>query len=297
MGEFSLACLLGQYDRAQSFDVDSFAPVTHVQSWAKADQTSWYFSDSQSPTQVHSSGQALRIEVFSRSGGVSILEYAHGAANDAHARWFPQVDTHIVESALWTLLDPLPSSGGLRFEVLTGADVALPIPGASLGSDPLAFRQLTTTTVSDGAASPRVAVRIPSGSSIASDTVLLVDDVMTAVDPIVLHPEWSFQERARLLKAEHRTMGGDLHSLVWNKYFAYRVPLRFLADSEADLINWWWGEQLALQFTLDTSDSESRYIVRIVNDVQPIGGRMRPNENLWQGTLLLESINRGDLRF
>jgi hypothetical protein len=38
-------------------------------------------------------------------------------------------------------------------------------------------------------------------------------------------------------------------------------------------------------------------IVRIVNDRQPIGRRVRPYDDLWQGALELESINTGALAF
>ena len=83
MGGISLGCLLGQYDRAQSFDVDSAGALSGVGSWAKIGQSSWFFVGSASPHHVHSSAQALRIDVFSRSGAESVLDYAYGRADDA----------------------------------------------------------------------------------------------------------------------------------------------------------------------------------------------------------------------
>jgi hypothetical protein len=121
--------------------------------------------------------------------------------------------------------------------------------------------------------------------------------VLTTIDPITLLPEWDFEERARVLKAEHRTQGGLLYTYVWEKHFAYNVPLRFLSDSHAALLNWWWENQFDLALTLDSSDSESTRIVRIVNDRQPIGKRIRPYANLWEGMVELESIDRGSLVF
>ena len=73
--------------------------------------------------------------------------------------------------------------------------------------------------------------------------------------------------------------------------------MRFLPTSHADLINWWWENQFNLVFTLDTSDSESTRILRMVNERQPIGGRIRPYKDQWQGTLQLESIDEGGLVF
>ena len=297
MGNFTLACLLGQNDRAQSFDVASYSPVTNVQSWEKQAQSNWSFTGSQGQTYVHSSPQALQIEVNSLGGASYVLRFRHGRANDAFERWFPEVDTHTIESAAWILVDPVTASGDLNFELRAASDAALPLPGSKLGTDPLGFHQLNVVTYSDGSVNPDVGIWVASGPAVTSGTTVIVDDVLTSADRISLFPEWTFQERARLIRNQHRALGGELHTHVWDKYFAYTVPLRFLPDSHVELINWWWQSQFDLLFTLNSSDSESRYIVRIVNDVQPVGRRVRPYDDLWEGTLQLESINRGDLVF
>ncbi|MCZ6749303.1 MAG: DUF935 family protein [SAR324 cluster bacterium] len=59
----------------------------------------------------------------------------------------------------------------------------------------------------------------------------------------------------------------------------------------------WWAKDNNLLFTLDTSDSESLYVVRIVNGSQPIDRRMRPYADRWRGTLRLESAGNGALDF
>lgn len=297
MGEITLGCLLGQYDRAQSFDTSSVNAPSEVRSWAKTGQSSWFFVGSPSPTQVHSSPQGLRIEVFSRAGSESVLSYNYGRADDAFARWFPEVNTHAVEAAAWLLLSPAPSSGGIRFQLTAQPEVYLPLPGAISGTDPLVFRRIATTVQSVGTGEPRVALYIPPGTAINSQTTLRVDDVLSTVDAIQLSPEWSFEERAQLLRAQHRTRAGDLHTLIWGQYFAYTMPLRFLSDSHAELVNWWWERQWPLLLTLDSSDSESLCVVRITNDAQPIGRRMRPYDDRWEGTIELESLGPGGLVF
>jgi hypothetical protein len=297
MGDMTLGCLLGQYDRAQSFDVDSAGALTQVHSWAKTGQSSWFLVGCPSPGYVHSSQQSLRIDVFSRAGSDYVLSYGYGFANDAFARWFPEVTTHAVEAAAWVLLSPLPASGGFRFQLSAQPEVSAPLPGGNLGTHALTFQRLATTAHSQGTATPRTGMHIPGGTSITSQTTLVVDDVLTTVDAIPLHPEWSFEERAQILRAQHRTRSGLLHTLVWEKFFAYTVPLRFLSDSHAALINWWWERQWALLLTLDTSDSESLYLVRIANETQPIGRRVRPYEDRWEGTLELESLGPGGLAF
>ena len=297
MGEIRLGCLLGQYDRAQSFDVRSGPITSGVRSWGMSGQCSWYFVGCSAPTHVHSSAQGLRIEVFSRAGSESVLSYDYGQADDAHARWFPEVDTHVLEASAWLLASPAPSSGGLLFRLAAQTEVSVPLAGAGYGTDPLRYHQLGTTVFSESGALPRVALHIPASTAIHSQTTLLVDDVLATVDAIDLHPEWSFEERSQLLRARHRTRAGQLHTLAWDKYFAFALPLRFLSTSHAALIEWWWEKQLALRVTLDSSDAASQLLVRIANDVQPIGRRMRPYGDRWEGTLELESLSPGELAF
>jgi hypothetical protein len=297
MGEIRLGCLLGQYDRAQSFDVASFAIGSGVHSWAMTGQCSWFFVGCGQTTHVHSSAQSLRIEVFSRAGSESVLSFDYGHADDAHARWFPEVDTHVLEASAWVLASPAPSSGGLQFRLFAQDEVYKPLVGDTYGTDPLRFLHLQTAVYSDADAPPRAGLHIPEGTAIHSQTTVAVDDVLTTVDAIGLHPEWSFEDRSRLMRAAHRTRAGYLHTLAWERTFAYALPLKFLSDSHAALLEWWWSRQFALLFTLDSSDGAARMPVRIANDRQPIGKRMRPYRDRWEGTLELESLTPGDLVF
>lgn len=296
MGDFMLACLLGQEGGAQSFDVASHAPVSGVGSWSPGAATSWSFQGGDVPSAVHSSARALRAEVGSQAGPAPVMTYAYGRADDAHARWDPAVDTHVVETLAWMRAGPAASSGDLllRLEGLQTAAARLPGAAGSAALQPVALR---TTVASAAGGAPRWELAVASGSAADSGTAAVVDDVLTTVDPLVLHPEWSFRERAQLIREQHRTRSGELHGVVWSRFLAYRVPLRFLARAEADRLNHWWRTQQPLVFTLDSSDAESRYVVRIVNDTQPVGRRLRPYDDRFAGALELESVRRGGLVF
>ncbi|MDH4249041.1 MAG: hypothetical protein OEW39_14650 [Deltaproteobacteria bacterium] len=288
MGDFTLGCLLGQYDGAQSFDVASKALTTLVNSWIKfGPQSSAYFQSSA----VHSSGQGIRCEAYSNATGQALLSYDHATANDLYARWSPDVTTHAIRYQGWVYAD-----------ANSGVAVVLADEGPGVGFLVKYIPQGTQL-------SPYLAqTHIYSFTSLVGQNIYVVpgvtnsmavywDDVLTTIDPITLYPEWSFTEQARLIQARHRTLGGREHVYTWGKYFAYEVPLRFLSTSHAALINWWWSNQFHLLFTLDTSDSESNFIVRIANDRQPIGGRVKPYVDLWQGVLQLESVHDARLSF
>ena len=295
-GDFTLGCLLGQYDRAQSFDVSSIAsPDTgDIGSWnlltgALQPVISTLFDNGD--TEVHSSPQSLRFDVTSRGLASQLVAYRYGFDNDVYARWFPDVTTHVVRLDAWARIFQSVDSGDLQWALLGNPLVTVPI-AASGATRPY---RLKTDVHSTSIEHPRTYIRATSDET--ATTEIWIDDVLTQVDPIDIFPEWSFIEQERSIKSQHRSLGGIQRTHVWDQYFSYQVPLRWLSDSHTDLINWWWRNQFNLVFTLDTSDSESMRIVRITNQNQPIGSRIRPYQDQWQGTLMLESIDRGSLVF
>jgi len=290
MGDFTLGCLLGAYDRAQSFDVASVAAPL-----ADGDVGSWDFgvgSGALVATEAHSSAQGLFWRVGSYGVASQLVLYDHRAPDDAYGRWFPEVTTHALRTDFWVRLFSAATSGAVYQDFLD-------IPGETNVFLPTAvgLRHVRNSVSNATSGSDGPAWRLVRNGALPTSVSLGLDDVLTQVDPIALLPEYGFAEQARVIKTEHRTLGGDLHTYVWEKYFAWSVPLRFLPSSHADLLNWWWENQFNLLFTLDTSDAESLYVCRIVNERQPIGRRIRPYNDLWEGVLELESVNNGGLAF
>ena len=289
MGDFTLGCLLGQYDRTQSFDVDSVAlsAFGNIEKWnlEHAGIVNKFATD------VHSSDQSLRVTVNSAIG-TQFLSYAYNVVDDLKARQFTEIDTHTARFWFWARIEEAVSSGGVIGFWKGNGGNDTPIAEA----DSLSRYELgSTSVISNGVSSYYMAAFDRIGTAVPYNFDL--DDVLVQLDYFTLNPDYSFQEQAQLIKRQHRTLAGDMHTYSWDKFFAYSVPLRFLSDSHAALINWWWENQFNLAFTLDTSDSESTYICRITNGQQPIGSRIRPYDDLWQGTLRLESINNGSLVF
>ncbi len=298
MGDFTLGCLLGQYDKAQSFDVDSgdwdYAGGS-VGSW------NWWAGATAVPTLrgtystlPHSSYQAIDLVPCSHGIYSGRFSYGYGRSNDAHQRWFSEVKTHDLKLWAWAQMKWLGSSGEAKLHLFDGArDTNQVLPYAGGGQH---LVSLASTTYSMGNGHPAIELRMRTAQSSEVHRVLL-DDFLLQVDPITIHPDHSFREQAKVISSEHRTKAGKLHSYIWGKHLGYSVPLRFLSDFDADLINWWWENRFNLAFTLNTSDSESAQVVQIVNERQPIGSRVRPYNDLWEGVLELESINRGGLIF
>ena len=284
MGDFTLGCLLGQDDGAQSFEVASAANPTNIQSWTLSPGGTTRFFEA---AEVHSSAQAYKVITTSYGVGRVVAQYQHSFSNDLLGRAFPDVNTHRHDVDFWARVATTAESGQFYQDFFLGVPKFIPY-GQTLSNVKAspAYISNNSATYVRFVAQPQV-----------STATLYLDDVLTRVDQITLYPEWSFQEQARLMQSRHRTLGGKAHVYTWGKYFAYEVPLRFLSTSHAALINWWWERQFQLLFTLDTSDSESSFIVRIANDRQPIGGRVKPYADLYQGVLQLESVHDGRLSF
>ena len=296
-GDFVLGCLLGQYDRAQSFDVATGSwGATNINSWVKTNFT----QSSMSPdiSRVHSSGLSLLLRVFSETAGAGgvYVSYDH-SVNDIFTRWFPDVTTHALRLQGWAHAAAAAYSGGLSMLLRgTGGLPTYVIPYVG-GVNSMAVFTLETVTVSISTTAGMTDI-IRTNASPTGEEIHAFDSLLPQVDPITLTPEFDFIEESRLPAARHRTQGGVLHTYQWTRHWAWRVPLRFLSNSHADLINWWWVNGFALAFTLDTSDQNTVYTAKITNETQPIGSKIKPyalNAGGWAGVLELESLDQGSL--
>jgi hypothetical protein len=287
MGDFRLGCLLGQADRAQSFDVASAA-------WSPIRCGSWAFGTSQSSafpqdTDVHSSGQGVRVHVFSSANvGSPVLAYDYEYANDAQARWFPEVATHGIATR-WRARCTAAYSGQVYVTVNPGFYGGTLIGGAA-ELEPY-FQETSVISAQNER------FLLYRGVTTVGSFAVWLDDVLTEVDPIVVHAEWPMESGLQVMRQSHRGASGRVFTVDWGSFFRYRVPLRYVPAAHAEVINWWWMNGFHVLATLDTSDSEAVRVVKIRNSSQPFIKRERPYEDLWAGVLELESIDQGSLVF
>ena len=292
-GIWTLGCVLGRYDLSQSFDVASAAIVvvgsggSAVNSWAgMSPQSSLdYF------TAVHSSAQGMRIFSNSTQAFRDLLRYDYGRANDGHERWFPDVQTHRARLTAWARMDTAATSGEHRLVLIGSAGTAQGvIPFHASALQPITA-ELTGITSGGGFPHAVVSRAVVPGSGATS----YIDDVVLQADWIQLNPEIGFADESPFLFESAGALGGRRDFFRWGRTFAWQVPLKYLSDSDASLLTWWWKNQFALAFTLDTSDAATVQLCRIVNDDNPVRRRMRPYGNLWEGGLQLESLHDGRL--
>ncbi len=281
MGDVTLGALLGVN---QSFDGGTLAP------WSKSsDQASAFVVASASA--VHSSGFGLYTVTASTGGTPHIVACALGAPDLAGRIAFPGIAAHTVWSSVWAGAADAPSSGQAVWRA-TGASTAPSAPLAHGGA--LLGYGVAAVCNSPGALLEIGLDRVAGPGAAAA---FLLDDALTQIDPLVLHPEWTLEEQSELLRAQHRTQSGRLQAVTWGRYWALNLPLHWLSGLEADVMNWWWEQQAPLAFTLDSSDAAAVRVCRITNPRQPVCRRMRPYADRWSATLTLESLDEGSLVF
>ena len=123
------------------------------------------------------------------------------------------------------------------------------------------------------------------------DILLTTLEITGQNTSLTLHPEWDFIEERRVHSHHHRALDGTLYTYRWSGYSTFRVPLRFIGDSERALLHDWWRGEKDLLFTLDSSADNTNTVCRIVNTTEPLGRRVAGLVRSWAGLLRLEAID------
>lgn len=112
-----------------------------------------------------------------------------------------------------------------------------------------------------------------------------------AYDPITLFPEWEYRETEVALRAQNRSINGVLRTYDWENYFSFNIPLRFVDSADTNRIKDWWRNSAELFFTIDNSLDATTIKGKLMNPSVPLGNRIRPYNDLFQGTLIIEATN------
>jgi hypothetical protein len=249
------------------------------------DVGSWRLAASQcslslQATDVHSSARGALLTVFSGAGGS--LQYDYLAADDALARWDSGAASHRIVAQGWARMGAAAWSG----------QVSVAIGGAAL---PLAYyptlQPFRLESVAGSGDPLRLEFRL--GAGLTGSGALYLDDILVTADALALGADWAVKLRRTLPAGRHTTLGGRDSALAWGERSRLEVPLRLVSAAASDRIRGWWSAGWPLLFTLDTSDAQAQWPVRLGGTVAPLGMPSAPYWNAWQGTLLLEGLTQG----
>ena len=113
----------------------------------------------------------------------------------------------------------------------------------------------------------------------------------TSATAITIYPSWDMSKGREMLASRLRTRSGRGYVYVWGTYNKLKLPLDFVSQANASIVNSWWETQLPLRLfvTSDGATSCSDVTsVRITGDSQPFTVYQMPYTEYYQGTIELE---------
>lgn len=275
MGEFELGCLLGQYDGTQSF--------TSQGSWDQKFIGGLGGEVIIETTETHSSQSNMALYEHGGNGGIS-WEYNYYTNNDYLLKRYSDITTHSVVAYSWSRMDTAAESG----------KIYIGCPDAGSNRYDIPFSNALNRHRQEGYVSTNsFSCLIGVGTAITDSCTIYVDDILTAVDWINIYPERSASENYALSKSTHTSLVGKRSTYIWHKSGAWELPIRYMPNSTAQLVNWWWEKNFNLLFTWNSSDTSQTFVTRLVNQGRPFQQLERPYNNEWQGTLQLEAVTLG----
>ncbi len=122
-------------------------------------------------------------------------------------------------------------------------------------------------------------------------------DLSGTYAPLVLNPTWGFKENRLISKTEGATIGGRLNTYTAGANgYEWVLPLEFVNSAFRAQVNIWWGLQQELVFSVNSySDFPSSCIVRIANQMEPLGQVIQPRDDLFRGGLILRETRQTGL--
>jgi len=274
-----IGALLGSLDGSQSFE--------HIGSWdtGAGIQAFWILAPDSETHSSHLASAFRSVESDTVFSGEAYIEYNYTSSNDVFKRWDTTVNTHRLVSYFWGRA----AGSGSGYPASSNDTVSY------LNSE---FLALTHT------AFPGVRNKIETYAT-SSDIYRLrftivkkfkthvLDDVTTAIDVLDLYPERDFKFKDEIFTGEHETLGGGNPSYKWGFNKKWSVPLKYLPEDQARLINQWWQDTTPLMFNADTSDDTQLFAVVLTNKDQPMTNVNKPYHYEWDGTLELSALSPG----
>lgn len=139
-------------------------------------------------------------------------------------------------------------------------------------------------------------VRFSAVSSVSAifyfdDVKIETEDSWNTSSVIQIYPDFQNYKRGQVKdSSDHRTKGGKLYSYRWSEHERFEIPLTFVANSKANIINSWWSKDASLLLKINSGNTWETNSVTFVNKKRPLDKRAKPYPGYWNGTLELETL-------
>lgn len=103
---------------------------------------------------------------------------------------------------------------------------------------------------------------------------------------VTLYPEYDFKDAGEKVEERHRTRGGAEFRYNFGSFDHFEFSVKYVNSADAYQIQQWWTDSTSLFFTADGNT----YMLRIANNTKPLGHKILPYDDLFDGSLILESF-------
>jgi len=113
---------------------------------------------------------------------------------------------------------------------------------------------------------------------------------ITSANAIDLHPMPSKYNQARKQKRSGtRTRDGSYFEYVWYTHGKWTISTEFLSGTDASIVNSWWESRAELLLFVTSSTATAVNSVMMMDTNEPFGKFNKPYDNLFKGTIKLET--------
>jgi hypothetical protein len=111
----------------------------------------------------------------------------------------------------------------------------------------------------------------------------------TSATAITIYPEWGGYKRGEEMdRAKYRSRSGKLYMYKYHTYDKFSIPVNFITNSNAAIVNSWWESQTALLYFIEDGATTEVFSVYITMDKRPFESYNKPYTDYLKATILLE---------
>lgn len=111
-----------------------------------------------------------------------------------------------------------------------------------------------------------------------------------SIGVIQIYPEWDMKRFTVQNREDHRTRGGKMFSYKWGDYERLEVPIEYISDSKAAIINSWWATDALIYFKIYSGGVWQVNTCYLMNDGAPFDIHPKPYDQYFNGRLELETF-------
>lgn len=105
---------------------------------------------------------------------------------------------------------------------------------------------------------------------------------------VTLYPQWDYELTGEKIEDRHTTRAGYEYVYKWGGFEGAKFSVAYVDSATMAVVNSWWASNTPLLF-MSSGDTTSVMSCRLIGKNPPIGKRVQPYFDLFQGTIELRT--------